>query len=219
MPKPGDTGDPPEVDLLTRTSAGDRAAFETIFSRHAATVYRFACQMTGSADAAADVTQDVFIAIAEGRVRFDPARGAFRTYLYGIARNLVRQHMRRSLLRMLDLTVLDDVAGQATDPVDAQQQRDRTALLRRAILSLPRVYREVVVLVELHDVSYDDAARIVGCPVGTIRSRLSRARRRLEATCRAAEARPGHDRGPVTSRARGLGLLRCATGILGGGRR
>jgi RNA polymerase sigma-70 factor (ECF subfamily) len=147
--------------------------------------------MGGSKDAAEDITQEVFVVLAQGRCRFDARLGTLSTYLYGIARNLVRRRLRRASLRPeVALTVLDEPAAAGglpaacQDPVDRLERSEGLRLLRRAILALPFRHREVIVLCELNELTYEQAARVVGCPVGTVRSRLSRARRALSSRCR-----------------------------------
>src|SRR5262245_51369361 len=85
--------DPPDeaddAQLVTRTAEGDRDAFAALFERHHHSVYRFCVQMTGSRDAAEDLTQEVFMALARSAAGYDPGRGSLPTYLYGIARRLV----------------------------------------------------------------------------------------------------------------------------------
>ena len=172
-------GQPTDAELLTRMSAGDREAFAVLFRRHQRSVYRFSMQMTGAADVAEDITQDVFMALARGGSRYESRQGAFSTYLYGIARHLVLQ--REKGRRARHEVALDERAAPPAlhDPLEQIDRSDKVAALRRAILRLPPHYREAIVLCELHELPYDVAAAIVGCPVGTIRSRLNRARRLL----------------------------------------
>jgi len=168
-------------------ASGDREAFADLFRRHQATVFRFSRQMLGSREAAEDVTQDVFIALARSVRRFDPAMGSLTTYLYGIARNLILQRHKRSRWLLVNIESLDiDASALATtcDPAEALTREQMQRHLRLAILRLPVHYREVVVLCELNGLSYEDAASIAGCPIGTIRSRLSRARAMLITRCR-----------------------------------
>jgi RNA polymerase sigma-70 factor (ECF subfamily) len=174
-------GDLTDSDLMRRTAAGDRDAFTALYQRHHAMVYRFARLMTGSNSAAEDIVQEVFLVVMRDAARYDPARAALSSYLYGVARH----HTRRRLARDRQFVAFDgsccDTAQHVTeDDVNATLER-RQALqrLRRAILSLPRRYREVIVLCDLQDVSYNDAAVAMGCAVGTIRSRLHRARNLL----------------------------------------
>jgi RNA polymerase sigma-70 factor (ECF subfamily) len=181
--RPNETSDADLLDL----AAADREAFATLFRRHHTSVYRFAKQMTGSREAAEDITQDVFIALIQNSGRYDPGLGSLTTYLYGIARNLVlRRHKRNRSRPEVDMAHAEDDSPAliaSSDPMDELARAEKRRALRRAILLLPMHYREVIVLCELNGLSYDEAARIVGRPVGTIRSRLSRARTLLIARC------------------------------------
>ena len=182
------TVDPTDSDLVARLADGDREALAVLFRRHQASVYRFSRQMLGAREAAEDVTQEVFVALARSGARYDPALGSLTTYLYGIARNLVcrQARVRRAHLE-IDIAVIDiEDGGQSANPAAALTRKESIDHLRRAILRLPVHYREVIVLCELNGLSYDDAARVVRCPVGTIRSRLSRARQMLIERCRAS---------------------------------
>ena len=175
--------------LVARIASGDEQAFSTVFHRYQGPVYRFIRQMGGSSGTAEDITQEVFIALMETSDRFDASKGSLKVYLYGIARNLSRRQARKqSMHREVDLDQLTDavmsVVGQAADALADLERAEALASLRRAIAALPPHYREVIVLCELHELSYEEAALVVSCPVGTIRSRLSRARRVLMRKCR-----------------------------------
>ena len=183
------TTEPTDAELLERIATGDREALAIVFQRHHATVYRFSRQMLGSIEVAEDVTQDVFVALTKSAGRFDPSVASLSTYLYGIARNLVSQRYKRSRARFevnIDAVAGEDVAclSVSNDPAESMARAHATRQLRLAILRLPLHYREIVVLCELSGLSYEDAAAIVGCPVGTVRSRLSRARQMLIERCR-----------------------------------
>ncbi len=160
---------------------GDQQAFAELFQRHQATVFRFARQMSGSRDVAEDITQDVFVTLMQQGDRYDPRRASLTTYLYGISRNLARRRLSwRSRRGTVDLADVDDSQTPALMvepdlPTDIDRADDLTRL-RRAILALPVHHREVIILCELHELSYEQAADVVRCPVGTIRSRLNRAR-------------------------------------------
>lgn len=173
------TCEPSDTELVAQLAAGNRDAFAALFRRYVDTVYRFSRQMLGSKDAADDITQDVFLALARGAARYDARRSSLATYLYGITRNLVMQRRRRSRSGVeVDVhSVEDDRALVASpDPVEDLARAQQVRELRAAILRLPIHYREVIVLCELNGLSYDEAAAVVGCPIGTIRSRLNRAR-------------------------------------------
>ena len=180
---------PSDSELVGRMASGDREAFAALFRRHQATVYRFSRQMLGSNDAAEDVTQEVFMALARNAHRFNPSIGSLTTYLYGISRNLILQRHKRSRAHLeVDIDAIDAERTVAfatgDDPADALSRTQMIEQLRLAILRLPVRYREAVVLCELNGLSYEDAALVAGCPIGTIRSRLSRARQILVERCR-----------------------------------
>ena len=172
---------------MQRTANGDREAFAAIYRRHSATVYRFARLMTGCNATAEDVVQEAFLALMRDAWRYDPNRASLATYLYGVA----RYQTRRRLSRDRRFVGGDNVDTAAEGDLHAAMERqDDVGRLRRAILALPSRYREVVVLCDLQDVSYADAAATLGCAIGTVRSRLHRARTMLgERLTRAAERR------------------------------
>lgn len=170
--------DASDADLLRRVRGGSPAALQPLYQRHGGAVYRFALVWSGSPAIAADVTQDVFVHLLTHPGDFDPARGRLPAYLCGIARNFVR---RQLALPVHDpLPEDDDEANVMLAVDDAPLERLlRDADLervRRAIALLPPPYREALILVELHDCSYAEAAAQCGCALGTIRSRLARAR-------------------------------------------
>lgn len=168
-------------ELLRSMLAGDEEALALLYRRRQAGVYRFALQMSGSKTIAEDVTQEVFLFLMrEGRV-FDPARGSLAAFLLGVARNLVLRRLRvEHLLAPLGDDADDELPSlQATSdfcPLDDLTRAETIESVRKAVLSLPSKYREVVVLCELQDISYVETAEILGCAIGTVRSRLHRAR-------------------------------------------
>lgn len=157
-----------DVDLLRRSRRGDEEAFMTIYRSHQAPVYRFALRMSGSAALAEDVTQEVFLALLDQRSGYDEGKGALRSYLYGVARNQICKRLERP-----GAPVEEGVRPAASEDV---------AAVREAVQALPLAFREVVVLCELEGLSYEEAADACGVPVGTIRSRLHRARAQLAAS-------------------------------------
>ena len=172
----------PETDeeLLSRIHGGDEQAFVSLYRRRQAAIFRFALHMSGSETAAEDITQEVFLALIRDRFGFDSARGSLSGYLFGIARKLVLRQMERGRLDValdsaLEETALPEMAVD-DDPLLDLTHREGLDALRRAVLALPRRYREVVVLCDLEEMDYADAAVALGCPIGTVRSRLHRAR-------------------------------------------
>ncbi len=166
-----------DQELLKRVCDGDEAAFTALYRRRQGAVYRFALQMTGSAGIAEDVTQEVFIALLQHGRRFDPGRGTLASFLYGIARNKVLRRLEKDRGTEPE-TAMEDVAGEV-DLLGELTQRETIDQVRRAVLSLPPAYREAVVLCDLQDLNYQDAAVALDCPIGTVRSRLNRGRAML----------------------------------------
>jgi len=170
--------DASDADLLRRVGGGDPAALRRLYQRHGGPVYRFALLWSGSPATAADITQDVFVHLLTHAADFDPARGRLAAYLCGIARNFAR---RLHALPPYDPLPDDDAAEPLAAPEShaplERLLRDRELeQLRGAITLLPPPYREALILVELQECSYAEAAEQCGCALGTIRSRLSRAR-------------------------------------------
>ena len=177
-----------DADLVAGIAAGDSAAFVTLFRRHRLPVYRFAFHMAGLEATAEDVTQEVFLAVMDEAGRYDARRGSVIGWLCGITRNLVRRRLERE--RFLQ-PLGDDDPGQTpqavSDPLADLAQAERIGLLRRAVMSLPPRYREAVLLCDLEELSYTEAAAALDCAVGTVRSRLHRGRALLAAKLRASE--------------------------------
>ena len=177
--------DPADEELLAQLLAGSEASFTALYRRRHPAVYRFALQMTGKTEIAEDVTQETFLALLRKGASFDPARGTVASYLFGIARNQVWKRLD-PVLSAEDCEEADPAAS----ALDQLSRRETAQLVRQAVLSLPPAYREVVVLCDLNEASYEEAAAALGCPVGTIRSRLSRARGLLAQKLSAVEANP-----------------------------
>jgi RNA polymerase sigma-70 factor, ECF subfamily len=173
-----EAADPADAELVGRALRGEREAFEVLYRRYQAIVYRFARAMTGSPVMAEDVTQEVFVAFMRDLARYEPRRASLSTYLYGVARNVTRERLRREQ-RFVNL---DEMCAEASepacldDPSTALARSQDLIRLRRAIVGLPSRYREVVILCDLHGLSYAEAARVIETPVGTVRSRLHRSR-------------------------------------------
>ena len=172
-----------DEELLRLTLAGDEQSFTALYRRRQAGIFRFALQMCGSESVAEDVVQEVFMALIREGQRFDPSRGALSSYLYGVARNQVLRRLERdrpfaaSLDEDEGCETADDAATDARpDPLSELARAETVASVRQAVLALPAHYREVVVLCELQEMSYAEAAGALGCAVGTVRSRLHRAR-------------------------------------------
>jgi RNA polymerase sigma-70 factor (ECF subfamily) len=172
-----------DTELLRRMLNGDEEAFDALYDRRGLIVYRYALRMSGSAALAEDVMQDVFMGLIRSGHLFDERRGSLTSYLLGMTRNRVLTLVKKEL----SFVPLAEEDGEEeislavemvdrTDPSIELEKAERVEAVRRAILALPWNYREVVVLCNLEEMSYEEAAGVIGCPVGTVRSRLSRAR-------------------------------------------
>ena len=173
--------------LLRRAAKGDEEAFTLLYRRHQAAMYRFALRMTGNGWAAEEIVQDVFMTLMRVSKKYDSTRGTLGGFLYGIARNRVMKHLER-LPREVSLEENNEdgsgsgfVLQDASTPATQAEKRERADHVRAAVLDLPPEFREAVVLCELGELSYDEAAQMAGCPIGTIRSRLHRGRALLMA--------------------------------------
>lgn len=194
-----------DLELLRRLTAGDEAAFSEFYQRHQGGLYRYAMHMSGSPQSAADVVQETFLTLIRYAKNYDEKKGAPAAFLFGIARNHLRKLQEREgryapLSEDFGRTLsVDDVhrgngnghyaakSGQQADMIlEDLEQAQTVKLLREAILTLPEHYREPVTLCDLEGKSYGEAAVLLDCPVGTVRSRLNRARSMLLDKLRAA---------------------------------
>jgi RNA polymerase sigma-70 factor (ECF subfamily) len=170
-----------DAELLERAGRGDEGAFGLLYDRRQAGIYRFALQMSGSREIAEEATQEAFITLARDPSKYDAGRGPVSAYLYGIARKLVLRWIERDR-RHAGI----EPAGNC-GPLEVLLQSETVEAVRRAVLALPAAYREAVVLCDLQELSYEDAAQAMACPVGTVRSRLNRGRALLAERLRAAK--------------------------------
>jgi RNA polymerase sigma factor (sigma-70 family) len=161
--------------------AGGGDALAALYKRHGGLVYRFTLRMSGNAAIAEEITQEVFLALLSQLDRFDAARGSLSTWLCGIARRKLWKHLEHSKAAQVDF---DDEA--ATDlpctndgPAELLLRAEAVAAVRAGMDELPPLLREVVILCALEEMSYEQVARVLAVPIGTVRSRLHRAKARL----------------------------------------
>lgn len=163
--------------LMAAAAGGDRDAFATLYHRRRPDVYRFALHMTGSASAADDVVQDVFMTVIHEARRYVPGRATVVAWMLGIARNHARRRLAERSHEPLERAGTQAAPG--VDPDLSLAGAQDVERLRCALRALPVAYREAIVLCDLQELSYEDAAAAAGCAIGTIRSRLHRGRAQL----------------------------------------
>ncbi|HEY6249759.1 MAG TPA: RNA polymerase sigma factor [Candidatus Angelobacter sp.] len=177
-----------DLELLRQLSRGSESAFETLYERYQGPIYRFALHMSGNTATAEEITQEVFMAVISKPKTYDSAKGTVAGYLFGIARNLMRHRMQQSAndVPFVEDSMEEDATGptEDIDLLEELSQSESLVYLRKAVLSLPEAYREVVVLCELEEMSYPEAAAVLKCSPGTIASRLNRAKAMLKTKLR-----------------------------------
>ncbi len=167
-----------DQELVRLLARGDHRAFEVVYERCRTPLYRFSLHMSGSREIADEITQDAFLFLLRNPASYTPERGPLLNFLLGVARNLVRRSQRNATD---DLSLEEEgietliVAPEANDsPLDLAIRHQSAAAVQDALLKVPECYREVIVLCDLQEMSYAEAASTLGIPVGTVRSRLHR---------------------------------------------
>jgi RNA polymerase sigma-70 factor (ECF subfamily) len=194
MAEPVEIGD---VELLRRLTAGDEEAFLEFYRRHQGGLFRYAMFMSGDPQLAADTVQETFLTLIRRGKNYDEDRGAPAAFLFGISRNQLRKLQEKEGryaplpedigkgLSNGDVVPFNGNGLAAPSPgypetiLEDLEQAQILQLLREAILTLPDHYRQPVTLCDLQGKSYGEAAALLDCPIGTVRSRLNRARSML----------------------------------------
>jgi RNA polymerase sigma-70 factor, ECF subfamily len=165
-----------DADFVARLVAGDGGALRPLYERHGRALLRFSAAMCRSRQHAEDMVHDTFVELMREPRNFDPALGSVFAYLCGVLRHRISHHHRQQR-RWVALD--DDVPAQAHDapgPMDEIARSELTAAFRQAMLELPLPHREIIALCDLEELPYTTVASILDCPIGTVRSRLHRAR-------------------------------------------
>lgn len=186
-----------DAALVEALAGGDSQAARELYRRHRHPIMRFAMAMTGSRPTAEDIVHDTFVEFLHRPGAFDSSRGSLRAFLYGIARHRIAKSLRGAVLVRASGLSLDDEAKvrppicEAADlaapggtPDEQAEHAQDIERLRSAIKALPLSYREVLVWFDLEELPYSVIADMLDCPIGTVRSRLSRARALLFAAFR-----------------------------------
>jgi RNA polymerase sigma-70 factor (ECF subfamily) len=173
---------------MVRISEGDAAAFETLYDRYKTRIATFITRMIGDRDWAEDLTQEVFLRVCRSPRAFDP-RGRFMTWIFAVARNLCIDFMRMKKMPSVPVgfaeegsEAIEPSTPHSAEPLERALRGEADQRIQTTVFSLSKKLREVFVLCAIQGLSYEEVAAIVGCPVKTVSSRLSRARERFMTT-------------------------------------
>jgi RNA polymerase sigma factor (sigma-70 family) len=189
-----------DLELLKRCLAGENQAWESLLRTHNRKVYSLCYRFTGRTVEAEDLTQEIFIKIFQTLKSYDQAQGTFSTWLTRVARNHLVDHYRRTK-KDRSTSPLDDELGQVeakpspgAGPMDRVESRERRELIQEGLNKLSPDLREAVILRDLQDLDYDEIARVLDVPQGTVKSRINRGRLELARVLKRMELM----RGPVS---------------------
>ncbi len=180
-----------EPVFIDKLRVGDAAAFETLIDRYSGDIYALLYRLTENAEEASDLTQDTFLRALRSIGSFQ-GRSELKTWLFRIAINESRNRFRWWKRRKRDQTISldisigdsetplsDTLADRSISPEEAALSSEREYALKAALLELPEVYREAIVLCDIEGMSYEETAAALGIGIGTVKSRISRGREEL----------------------------------------
>ena len=167
-----------DIEMLKRVGDGDSLALKALYARHRLAVYRFALRLTRSETIAEDVVSEVFIDVWRNAAAFE-GRSGVQTFLLAMTRNKACSHLRKRREDELDEDAVAAIEDQADTPEISLQKKNKAGVLRTCLDRLSPAHREVIDLVYYHDKSIGEVAEIVGAPVGTVKTRMFHARKRL----------------------------------------
>ncbi len=171
--------DSEEKRQAVRASAGDRRAYAWLVERHQGAIHRYLARMIRDPETARDLEQDTFLKAFQALPGWRP-QAAFRTWLFRIAHNRALDHLRRARHERTEpLDAVLDVPDPAPGPHARLETARKVSQLESALATLSPAHREVLLLREIEDLSYDDIARALDLSPGTVRSRIARARAAL----------------------------------------
>jgi len=169
-----------DSDLLDRCRRGDQTAWRDLVSRHTRRVFGLAYRFSGRVDEAEDLTQEIFVKVYQSLPRYRELEGAFPGWLMTVARHQAIDHYRRRreerLRRAEGPEILDGMPSSEEGPLRLLEREERVRFVRRGIRSLPAELREPLILFDLQGVPYEEIAATLGIPLGTVKSRINRAR-------------------------------------------
>jgi len=170
----------PDALLLRSAGRGDEESFLKLYQRHKGAVFGFAYRLTLSVEAAEDITQECFLSLAHRPDRFDPSVASLKTYLLAAARNLALKRFEKTGAEVDLESVKTEPVSNAVDPLGAMLEGETAEVVRRAMERLSPLQREALVLFEFEELSLSEIAQVVRADVGTVKTRLYRARQQLK---------------------------------------
>jgi RNA polymerase sigma factor (sigma-70 family) len=186
-----------DLELLKRCLAGENRAWESLLTLHSRKIYNLCYRFTGRPTEAEDLTQEVFIKVFQTLKSYDQAQGTFSTWLARVARNHLVDHYRRTK-RDRATSSLDEEPGElesrpspGAGPAAGVESRERREFLQEGLNKLSPDLREAVILRDLHDLDYDEIAKVLGVPAGTVKSRINRGRLELARVLKRMESMRG----------------------------
>ncbi len=176
----------PDRLALARLARGDTSALEDIYSRFGRTLFRYLLTLVPDQQVAEELLQDTLVAAWRSAGSFQ-GRSSVRTWLFGIARRQAHNTLRQRLPSLADESELGGLAAADPEPEDAVLIDARREALAAHIERLAPLHREVLALIFFHELSYEEAAQVLEVPVGTVKSRLSNAKRALRGLLQASK--------------------------------
>ena len=175
--------DTTDADLLPRCRGGDEAAWRELVARNTRKDFGLAYRFTGKVDEAEDLTQEVFVKVYQMLGRYRESDGPFGAWLMAVARNHAIDHYRRRkqerLLRAEDPSVLETLPAREEHPIASLERAERSRLVHSGLRALPPDLRLPLILCDLQGLPYEEIASELGIPLGTVKSRINRARLEL----------------------------------------
>jgi RNA polymerase sigma-70 factor (ECF subfamily) len=172
-----------DSELLRKCRVGDQAAWGELVARHTRRVFGLAYRFVGRVDEAEDLTQETFVKVYQNLDRYRESDGAFPTWLMTVARNqaidLYRRRKEERLRRTEEPDGMDSLSSPDEGPLRRLERQERVQLVRRGLRTLPEDLREPLILCDLQGLPYDEIASSLQLPLGTVKSRINRARLEL----------------------------------------
>jgi RNA polymerase sigma factor (sigma-70 family) len=172
----------PDEDLMLEVRNGAGEALGVLFDRYHSPLYNFYSKLTGDRTLSEDLVQEVFLRILKYRQSYEPGT-PFRAWIYQIARNARVDHYRKTPRHI----TFEPEMVPPVMPKDSAQQSEETELLHRALMQMPEEKREILVLSRFQELRYEEIARLLGCELGTVKTRIHRAIQELRQTFKQLE--------------------------------